>query len=69
MTDKLIGQGIYACMANYILKIAFILILDVLINDFSTGEFGIIYKAQLISWLWYQKNMPVAVKRLKGIDG
>ena len=31
-----------------------------------TGEFGIIYKAQLINWLWYEKDMPVAVKRLKG---
>ena len=29
------------------------------------GEFGIIYEARLVSWRWYPKDMPVAVKRFK----
>ena len=31
-----------------------------------SGEFGIVYKAQLINWQGHRLPLPVAVKTLKG---
>ena len=64
MTDKLIGQGMAAQILLMLRRDKFGQRLN---GIFSTGEFGKVYEAQLINWRWYQKNTPVAVKRLKGI--
>ena len=35
---------------------------------FILGEFGIVYKAQLINWQGRRLPLPVAVKTFKGTD-